>query len=45
MNAYVNGYKAIIYGFEQRNIFTYIDCYLPELGIREKIISHDVYIV
>lgn len=45
MNAYVNGFKAIIYGFEQHNIFTYIDCYIPELDIREKIISHNVYIV
>lgn len=44
MNAFVNGYKAIIYGFEQVGIFTYIDCYLPELDIREKIISHDVYL-
>lgn len=44
MNAFVNGYKAIIYGFEQVGIFTFIDCYLPELDIREKIISHDVYL-
>ncbi len=45
MTAYVNGYKAIIYGFEQHNLYTYIDCFFPELDIREKIISHSVYIV
>lgn len=45
MKAYVNGYKAIIYGFEQHNLYTYIDCFFPELDIREKIISHNVYIV
>lgn len=44
MNAYVNGYKAIIYGYTQKGIFTFCDCYFPELDIREPVISSDIYL-
>jgi hypothetical protein len=44
MNAYVNGNKCIIYGFEKEGIFTFVDCYFPDLGYRMPVVSSDIYI-
>lgn len=44
MNAFVNGYKCIVYGFVRSEMFTYCDCYFPELGIRKNVISSDIHL-
>lgn len=44
MSAYVNGIKAIIYGFEKEGDLDYIDCYFPEQGYRMPVLADLVYI-
>jgi hypothetical protein len=44
MNAYVNGEKVIIYGFNQEGSCSFIDCYFPDLGYRMPVPESLVYI-